>query len=127
MTALTLDLPLPPSVNALYRNAPGRGRVKTGAYNAWLEEAGWAAVTRWRAAGRPSFTAPLALTIELGLSGRRRDAGNTLKPIEDLLVKRIPQLPDDRHNDLITIRRGVDVPAGIARVTITSLPGEPPG
>lgn len=30
-----IDLPLPPSVNALYRNVPGRGRVKTALYKRW--------------------------------------------------------------------------------------------
>ncbi len=39
---IRITLPLPPSVNALYRNVAKRGRVKTERYNTWLQAAGWA-------------------------------------------------------------------------------------
>jgi Holliday junction resolvase RusA-like endonuclease len=35
------DLPLPPSVNNLYFNAPRGGRVKTERYRKWIDEARW--------------------------------------------------------------------------------------
>ncbi len=125
MTSLTIDLPLPPSANRLFKNVPQGGRARTRDYNAWIDEGGYEVEMAWRAAGRPAIAAPLSLELRLGIIGRTRDAGNTLKAIEDLLVKRIPGLPDDRHNDLIVIRRGGDAPAGIARVTISTF--EPPG
>jgi Holliday junction resolvase RusA-like endonuclease len=34
---LVFDIPVPPSGNHLYSNAPGKGRVKTAAYKAWQE------------------------------------------------------------------------------------------
>lgn len=36
-----IALALPPSTNALYRNVPGKGRVKTKVYLAWIKSAGW--------------------------------------------------------------------------------------
>lgn len=38
---LIFELPTPPSVNSLYRNVKGRGRVRTAKYNAWKTAAGW--------------------------------------------------------------------------------------
>lgn len=127
MTALTIIVPLPPSANKLTRNVKGRGRVNTAAYVAWLEEAGYHAKMAHRAAGRPIFEKPLAVTLQLGLCDRRRDAGNCLKPTEDMLVKSIEGLPDDRWNDDIHIQRDASVTAGTARITIKSLLGASPG
>lgn len=121
MSTLVVTVPLPPSANKLTRNVPGKGRVSTSAYRAWTEEASWHAIAAWRTAGKPAFTRPLQMTLDLGLADRRRDAGNTLKPIEDMLVKAIEGLPDDRWNDLILIRRSADVKPGSARVTIASI------
>jgi hypothetical protein len=39
---ICITLPVPPSANNLYFNAPGRGRVKTQKYHTWANEAGWA-------------------------------------------------------------------------------------
>ncbi len=118
---LTVDLPLPPSANHLFANAHGGGRVKTGAYKGWLSEARWHVITAWRAAGKPEVgrETPMQLHIRLGLTGRRRDAGNCTKAIEDVLVKELP-IPDDRYNDRILIERDETL-AGIARVTIAPL------
>lgn len=127
MTGLVIDIALPPSANKLFKNVPQGGRARTREYNAWIEAAGYDVETAWRAAGRPTFLPPLAIDVRLGLVGRKRDAGNTLKAIEDLLVKRIDGLPDDKFNDDIRIRRDAAISASTARVTITSLPSAPPG
>lgn len=118
---LTVDLPLPPSANHLFANAHGGGRVKTAAYKGWLEEARYHVITAWRAAGKPEVgrETPMSLTLRLGLTERRRDASNTVKAIEDVLVKELP-IPDDRYNDRILIERDETL-AGIARVTIAPL------
>ena len=34
-------LALPPSVNQLFANVAGKGRVRTGRYRAWAQVAGW--------------------------------------------------------------------------------------
>lgn len=120
--SLTIDLPLPPSANALFANVKGGGRVKTKDYNNWLNEARWHVLTTWRAAGNPSVEAdaPMQVFLRLGLTTRKRDAGNCLKAVEDVLVKELP-IPDDRWNDRILIERSADIPEGVARVTIATL------
>lgn len=78
---ITLNLPKPPSVNTLFSNAPGRGRVKTPAYRAWLEEAGWALLSQ-----KPAHvTGPVCLDYLIHDSGRA-DLGNLEKGLTDLLV-----------------------------------------
>jgi hypothetical protein len=32
---------MPPSVNTIYANVPGKGRVKSARYKTWLKAAGW--------------------------------------------------------------------------------------
>ena len=82
---ITLSLPFPPSVNALYRNVSGRGRVKTERYKTWL-----------RAAGNELLATPLGqrvpiegkfiLTVLAGRPDKRiRDLDNLLKAPLDLL------------------------------------------
>lgn len=85
-----LSLPYPVSVNAMYANAPGRGRVKTERYKTWLNAAGWNVKL-----AKPS---PLkgAYTLEITLfqsQKRKRDIDNVVKPISDLLVEH--QLVED--------------------------------
>ncbi|MES2782987.1 MAG: hypothetical protein V4657_09340 [Pseudomonadota bacterium] len=123
--ALTIDLPLPPSANALFANA-AKGRVRTKEYNAWLNEARWHVITAWRAAGKPVAPdkVPMLLWIRVGLTARNRDISNCSKAVEDVLVKELP-IPDDRWNDRILIERSPNPEfEGICRVTIAVL--DPP-
>lgn len=116
--ALTVDLPLPPSANALFANA-AKGRVRTKEYNNWLNEARWHVLTAWRNAGKPVAPddVPMSITILLGIKGRRRDCSNAIKALEDVLVKELP-IPDDRWNDHGSWKRCPETPEGVARVTI---------
>ena len=41
MTEVVINLPFPVSVNALYRNVRGRGRVMTERHKTWRQAAGW--------------------------------------------------------------------------------------
>lgn len=117
---LTVDLPLPPSANALFINLRSGGRAKSQVYKAWIEEARWHLITAWREAGKPRWpTAPMSLHFQLGIENRNRDASNCVKAIEDVLVKELP-IPDDRWNDRILIERDANIP-GVARVTIAAL------
>lgn len=118
--SLTIELPMPPSVNRLTVNLTGGGRAKSAEYKAWLEEARWHVMMAWRNAGKPEWSdGPMTVLLELGLQGRIRDAGNCLKAVEDLLVKNLP-VPDDRWNDRIEIIRNENL-AGKARVSIAAL------
>jgi hypothetical protein len=63
-----IELPIPPSVNALWFNAPGRGRVRTDEYRAWLKEAGWL-LKEQRVARIPGA---VGLQLLVGIPKRRR-------------------------------------------------------
>lgn len=84
-----ISLPFPPSVNDMFLNIVGRGRVKSQGYRAWLTEAGFALnVHRLKAVTGPVY-------IEIDLSNLRQgDADNRTKPILDLLCAH-GILPDD--------------------------------
>jgi crossover junction endodeoxyribonuclease RusA len=76
---------LPPSVNSLYRNVPGRGRVKTDKYKDWLLEAGLIVNTQLKSNER--IEGPYGLRLRAYRPDkRRRDLSNLLKATEDLLV-----------------------------------------
>lgn len=96
---VVFSLPIPPSANNLYRNAGGRGRVKSVEYVRWQI---YAATFVPRLVRLPAAR-PYALAIDAPL-GRRRDLGNIEKAITDLLVT-IGLVPDDRWCDELCLRR----------------------
>lgn len=80
--ALTLrNLPIPPSVNALFANA-SKGRTVTKAYATWRNAAGWE--VRAQRAVKVRGPVDLAYTIEDGST--KADLGNLEKAVTDLLV-----------------------------------------
>src|SRR5258708_4769936 len=81
---ITLRIPLPPSVNALFANVPGKGRVKTDRYKTWLNAVGWDVVQQRQSPIKGDVT----LEIVAGRPDRRRrDLSNLIKAAEDLLVR----------------------------------------
>lgn len=93
------SLPYPPSVNGLFFNA-SKGRVKTDAYTAWREAAGWAVTMQ----GRKHLKGPVTLSIALVKPDkRRRDLSNTIKAVEDLLVS-MAVIEDDHLVQKISIQ-----------------------
>ena len=117
---ITVDLRRPPSVNALFANIGGKGRVKTAAYRAWVSEAAWEirlAARAYRIEGR------FGIVIVLGACpGHSPDVDNMIKPIVDALV-RAGVTADDRDLDgVIAVRsgRGAFV-AGPDRVRVEAL------
>lgn len=80
---LTFDLPvLPPSVNAMYLNVPGHGRVKTQKYRDWCNSAGLLLnrQIKGRMGGR------VDIRIKLEDTHPTADCSNYIKATEDLLV-----------------------------------------
>jgi len=114
-TTVTFRVPLPPSVNALYRNVPGRGRAKSPKYSAWIKSAGWEVISQ-----RPAKLSGL-YSVKYSLcrpDNRRRDAENYIKALSDLLV-RLQIVEDDSRAVSTTVAwDGTEV--GFAVVTITS-------
>lgn len=79
---IALTLPMPPSVNELFWNKPGRGRVKTRIYDDWLGHAGW--TLRSQKPGRIAGRVIVVMSVER--SNANADVDNRIKPILDLLV-----------------------------------------
>lgn len=83
--SITLSsLPMPPSVNHLYANVPGKGRVKAERYRTWRNAAGWE-IRRQIVGSR--IPGPVSLTYTLEDGGSRADLGNHEKALTDLLVE----------------------------------------
>lgn len=80
---MRLDLPFPVSVNAMYRNVRGVGRVKSKRYKAWIDEAN--AMNMGKTMHQT--TGPFDVEIVVGRPDKRkRDLDNLAKCILDLAV-----------------------------------------
>lgn len=92
MIKLTLSVP-PPSVNAMFSNVPGVGRVSTKTYKTWKRGADWEL-----AAQRPKKIIgayELRIKIQREWRAKRgRDIDNFIKAISDCLV-RVKVVEDD--------------------------------
>lgn len=77
-----IRLPIPPSVNNLFANAKGRGRVKSAEYRSWLQSA--SLIMRVNRYGL--VPSPVCVTIRVGKCNVLRDLDNLGKPCLDVLV-----------------------------------------
>lgn len=120
---ITLHIPVPPSVNALYfnrrratkamRGTNARGRVRTPEYLKWITEAGW----RIQIARQTPIRGPVAITYAISDLGRT-DLGNLEKAATDLLVAhRLIEDDNRRIVRKITLEWSKDVTDGM-RVTV---------
>ncbi|MEK6591517.1 MAG: RusA family crossover junction endodeoxyribonuclease [Pseudomonadota bacterium] len=79
--AAFFTLPMPPSANNMFINT-GRGRARSEAYNAWINEAGWE-LRRQRV---PKLKGRVRVNIRLERpSVGKADVDNRIKPVLDLL------------------------------------------
>lgn len=74
----------PPSVNALFRNVAGVGRVKSTVYKDWATLA--MQEMQAQRAGQTTPKPPVAVTISMPDSKGRRDLDNSAKAVLDTLV-----------------------------------------
>ncbi len=82
--AITLNLPYPPSVNNLFFNVPGRGRVPSTEYRAWQASAD----NTIRQMNKPRINGPVEITMTFQEKDRRRrDIDNLSKAPLDALVR----------------------------------------
>lgn len=114
---ITLILPLPPSVNAMYANnkGAGKGRYPSPRYKAWKQEAGYALNTQYRS----PVSAIERYFLQIGLyppNRRDRDLDNHVKALQDLLTGRV--YADDSQIDLLAVGRMPVVKNGQAVVII---------
>jgi crossover junction endodeoxyribonuclease RusA len=105
---IALSLPLPPSVNNLFVNAPGRGRAPSPGYKKWKADAAICimAARQKPVAGRFKAT----LTFDQP-DNRRRDLDNMAKAPLDAL-KRAGLIEDDRLARKLTLEWGDAKPKG---------------
>lgn len=89
-----LNLPIPPSVNAAFRNVPGKGRALTREAKAWKDAAAWEIASQHP----ESISGPVILVMGFertrGLASG--DADNRVKLVQDSIVS-AGVIDDDRH------------------------------
>lgn len=100
-----LNLPRPPSVNAMFRNVPKVGRVKTAEYKNWIKEAGWLL----RAQRPQPIQGDYRLLVLVGPT--RADIDNLTKAINDLLQSH-GVVENDNMCQGVHMERSNDVPKG---------------
>lgn len=119
MTELAVDIPMPPSANAIYERK-GRHLTRSKAYRQWLGEATWFLLfQRNRYIRRHT---KITHNVEVEVRAYRQkdtpDLDNILKPIMDLLVH-TDTIKDDKQVVAINARWSED---GGAPCTITVRP-----
>lgn len=113
----SVEIPVPPSLNHAYANAPGKGRVKTKSTTAWKRTTAWLIRSRIPA----SRTISGAIHVRLELPRKMRgDADNRIKLALDALVMS-GRIDDDRHVDEIWCGRVLDR-SDCAVLTVTAVP-----
>lgn len=80
---VAFTLPTPPSVNELYKNLPGKGRVKSGAYDDFVRR-GVTAIRNQRVASLSGYVIAIFGVERMSLSA---DIDNRLKSMLDTIVK----------------------------------------
>ena len=111
-----VELPMPPSANALFFNRAGKGRVKTTTYRDWRKNAVLAIYAQVRADRRVAG----AVSVHIALPFKcRLDVDNTIKPILDALVGS-NRIDDDANVREVTASKQHDLK--IAVVTVSERP-----
>lgn len=107
MTAVRLNLPFPPSVNAMYANGGNkRGRHKTPSYKSWEQEA----TLYVKDSMRLELVSYSLMILLEAPDKRRRDLGNYEKAVSDFLVsQRI--VKDDCYSKRIVLEWGYNLPS----------------
>lgn len=104
--SIAFEIPLPPTVNNLYANVPGKGRVKSETYRIWKNAAAWD--MRLSGGTRTRTWHPIMGRVAVTLIvGRycRGDIDNRAKGALDLLVD-MAVIGDDSQVERLTISRG---------------------
>jgi Holliday junction resolvase RusA-like endonuclease len=80
---VTFTMPIPPSVNQLFRNVPGKGRVKTGLYDTWRASA----VTALRLQSIQPVAGPVIVLFGVERVSKSADIDNRIKAMLDAIVE----------------------------------------
>lgn len=93
-TRVVLDLTMPPPLSRCFNNVPGRGRVKSRIYRAWIKGA-LASIAADRI-GRVDGRVRVTVAMRRDHAGKGADADNRLKALGDILTK-AGIIRDDKH------------------------------
>jgi Holliday junction resolvase RusA-like endonuclease len=107
------EITVPPSLNGMYFNFPGHGRVPTTKYTGWKAIAGW----EIRAANPTKISGPYRFTLLLP-EKLRGDIDNRVKATLDLLVS-LGVTPDDSKAVETVCRRDASVKPGRCIVVVS--------
>lgn len=111
--AHTITVPIPPSVNNLFRTT-GRMRYKTGEYREWIAD-----TAREFARLIPATAFPVEVWVKVtGKVNRQRDIDNVNKPILDAL-KAAGVVPDDNLKHVDRVDAWYEPGEGEPRVVVT--------
>lgn len=80
---VTLTIPTPPSVNQLFRNLPGRGRVRTRIYDDWRGHA----LTAIRLQSIEPVMGPVVILFGVERQSSAADIDNRIKAMLDAIVE----------------------------------------
>ncbi|MDG2570618.1 hypothetical protein P7L87_23955 [Vibrio parahaemolyticus] len=111
MSVVSIDLPRPPSVNNLFRNVPGKGRVKTSDYRSWLQQAGW--LIKAQRPGKVEGEYKLLVLI----GPTKADIGNLEKALSDLLQAH-GVIENERLSQGILLERSDELPPQTIRCCV---------
>lgn len=117
MKSLKLILPLPPSVNALFANVRGKGRVRTTAYLRWANDAKASLWMQKPDGGFPFFDEPFDVQITVPLK-MRGDVDGRIKAIPDFLKKPGGIVSDDKIMRGVSCARSEAVEPGHCHVFV---------
>jgi crossover junction endodeoxyribonuclease RusA len=112
MQSVALDLPTPPSVNALWRYGNGH-MYRSAEYDRWRNDAGWTL----KAQKPPQIEGWVGLKIYAAIPQRRRDLDNLNKALADLVVEH-GIIEDDAFVASIDARWDKTIPSGRVRLEV---------
>lgn len=98
---LTLTMPVPPSLNNIFTNVRGKGRVRTARYRTWARAAG----NEVMAQTKRNFPGPVLVDITCKRPRSNCDVDNYIKGCLDLLVD-MAVLSDDKNVQEVRARWG---------------------
>lgn len=117
MRVLSLDLPIAPPLNGLYRNVPGKGRAKTAGYKRYIASL---SSYLWRQkpyGGFPFFDKPFDVSILVPMKMRGDVDGRAKAPL-DALKKPWGIIADDSLAMSCAIIRNTDIAPGMCRIIL---------
>lgn len=118
----TCDLPLPPSVNAMFVRAQAGskvGKAPSPQYRKWKKAAGDIVMNAWNEQFQPAIGKPYAVHIRVNVD-HNSDIANREKALTDILVATIPGFPDDCWANRVLIERDRTIVG--AQIEVVTLP-----